>query len=70
MTKPLGTRDAFYLILIVILTFGAIIAELHYSVITTQKRIDVLSEKVKVLEYQVKDSSGEHVYTSSIKETI
>ena len=56
----------FWIMLLIAVTF----ISLTYGLYNMQKRIDILSEKVRVLEYQMKDNSGEHVYTSSIKETI
>lgn len=56
----------FWIILLIAIT----VISLTYGLYNMQKRIDILSEKVRVLEYQMKDNSGEHVYTSGIKETM
>ena len=68
--KSLEIKDVFFLIFMIIIVFGSISIAAAFSVRNMQSRIDVLSEKVKVLEYHMKDNSGEHVYTSSTKETI
>lgn len=68
--KSLEIKDVFFLIFVIVIVFGSVSIAVAFSVRNMQSRIDILSEKVRVLEYQMKDNSGEHVYTSSIKETI
>ena len=55
---------------VAILLIALLLSVLYYSIYNIQKRIDILSEKVKVLEDTVKSKNESHVYTFSVKQTI
>ena len=55
---------------VAILLIALLLSVLYYSIYNIQKRIDILSEKVKVLEDIVKSKKEPRVYTSGIKQTV
>lgn len=58
-------NDFWIMLLLIVIVMSFI-----YTLNNIQKRINVLSDKVKVLEYAIKQEENHHIYTSSIKETI
>lgn len=63
-------KDNFFSMAIYIISVWVALVLLYYSVGNMRERMDILSEKVKVLEDTVKSKNESHVYTSSVKQTV
>ena len=63
-------KDNFFSMAIYIISVWVALVLLYYSVGNMRERMDILSEKVKVLEDTVKGKKEPRVYTSGIKQTV